>query len=146
MTKNKKNKSKSTNQKTVSKAARALGFKNIKEAKAFLNTPDKESAAMQTPKSVNEDAACVDTDGFKAVQEELAALMLDPCATDEYIVERTKYLISKHKNQNASCCAEACEAKEEKTADEHSERLPYHLFVVPPYHRVFDNYTITVSI
>jgi hypothetical protein len=144
MTKNKKNKSKSANQKTVSKAARALGFKNIKEAKSFLNTK-KASEKIEEISTPVKDAAYIDSEGFRAVQEELAALMLDPHATDDYIVERTKYLISKHKTQNQTiegvCCSSEC-----KNSPNTEEIKNMKLFVVPTLRGWYDNYTVTVSI
>jgi hypothetical protein len=145
MTKNKKNKSKSTNQKTVSKAARALGFKNIKEAKNFLTSSNTE---VEQPSEAGQasEASFVDTEGFKAVQEELSALMLDPHATDEYIVERAKYLISKHKSQTEACCASACEKVEEKETLQNAKVGEYQLFAIPNYRQFFNNYTITFSV
>jgi len=104
--KNKKPATKSQNQKIVSKAARGVGFKNIKEVKDFLTreqlscSKTSEAPACSTPAPKAKEP--LKEDIMDSISKEVAALLLDEHASDMYIVERAKYLIAKAKN-NISC-------------------------------------------
>lgn len=137
-TKAQSQKTKAQSQKTVSKTAKQLGFKNIKEAKNFLNSPDGCANVIENSPEVK---------NFDELNKEISRLMLDPCATDEYIVERTKYLIAKYKhpvqsseepNYSSDCCA----APSTKSKLEGMNKF----FSVPSlgYCQRYDNLTITV--
>jgi len=146
-------KTKAQNQKTVSKTAKDLGFKNIKEAKEFFNS-NKASQKTKNLEAVGPEADAsepVASADYREINEEISRLMLDPYATDEYIVERTKYLISKYKQNKPSRAVETCReetsccsSSPSKEAVEESVKF----FLLPKfrYYNLFDNFTVTTSL
>jgi hypothetical protein len=144
-------KTKAQSQRTVSKAAKDLGFKNIKEAKSFLKTPENPSKASN-PEAVGPEA--VGFTDYQEINEEISKLMLDPHATDEYIVERAKYLISKYKgktttNKTETCCENTaktfcCAPQPPKEAVE--QVVKFLLIPKTRYYNLFDNFTVTTSL
>jgi hypothetical protein len=157
-----KPKAKSTNQKIVSKAAKAVGFKNIKEAKSFLH-----SSKPKQPEGVSGGTALLAggglygaskllgenklkafemfkaTNAYHGINKEIADLLMDDDASDSYIVERANYLLAKQKNKTA-CRSSGC------TANENKEEVPIRMFVYHPVHGAFsnwlDSYNISVSV
>lgn len=144
-------KTKAQTQKVVSKAAKDLGFKNIKEAKNFLKTPEKASKAPN-PEAVGPEA--VGFTDYQEINAEISKLMLDPHATDEYIVARAKYLISKYKGKTPTGNAEACCANVVNTSccapqpPKEAVEQVVKFFLIPKtrHYNLFDNFTITTSL